>query len=182
MSIQRKQTGIFYGWWVVIAGVVVYATLLGSHQTFGVFFKPIQTEFGWSRAVTAIAFFVGGLTQSALSPVTGILSDRYGPRIVITGLGIIASTGYFLASQVQSQWQLYSYFILMASGMSFWVPIQAMVSRWFTKRRGLVLGLTGIGGGLGQAVWPPLAQILIDQFGWRSAYMIMAVILAEVGL
>ncbi len=180
MSIQRKQTGVFYGWWVVIAGVVVYATLLGSHQTFGVFFKPIQTEFGWSRAVTAIAFFVGGLTQSALSPVTGILSDRYGPRIVITGLGIIASTGYFLASQVQSQWQLYSYFILMASGMSFWVPIQAMVSRWFTKRRGLVLGLTGIGGGLGQAVWPPLAQVLIDQFGWRSAYMIMAVILAVV--
>ena len=180
MSIQRKQTGVFYGWWVVIAGMAVYATLLGSHQSFGVFFKPIQTEFGWSRAVTAIAFFISGLTQAALSPVTGILSDRYGPRLVITGIAIIASAGYFLASQVQSQWQLYSYFILMASGMSFWVPLQAMVSRWFTKRRGLVLGLTGIGGGLGQAVWPPLAQVLIDQFGWRKAYIIMAIILAVV--
>lgn len=180
LSAQRKSTGIFYGWWVVAAGMVVYATLLGSHQTFGVFFKPIQTEFGWSRAVTAVAFLVAGLTQSALSPVTGILSDRYGPRLVITGIAIIASTGYLLASQVQSQWQLYGYFVLMASGMTFWVPLQTMVSRWFTRRRGLVLGLTGIGGGLGQAVWPPLAQLLIDNFGWRRAYIIMGAILALV--
>lgn len=160
--------------------MVIYATLLGTHQTFGVFFKPIQTEFGWSRTVTATAFFIGGLTAAALSPVSGALSDRYGPRLVITASALLSAVGYVLVSRVQSQWQLYSVFVLMSSGMSFWVPLQITVSRWFTVRRGLALGLTGIGGGLAQALWPPLGQFLIDHFGWRSAYLILAAILGVV--
>ncbi|MBI4288470.1 MAG: MFS transporter [Chloroflexi bacterium] len=166
--------GVFYGWWVVIASVVIYATFLGSHQSFAVFFKPIQTEFGWSRTVTATAFLVGGLAVAFLSPVIGALSDRYGPRRVITAIGLSSAIGYSLLSQVQVQWQFFGAFVLESSGMAFWVPLQTMVSRWFTQRRGLALGLTGIGGGIGQALYPPFAQYLIDRFDWRNAYIVLA--------
>lgn len=174
MRDKHATARVFYGWWVVAAGLVIYATLLGCHQTFGIFFKPIQYEFGWSRAVTATAFFIAGITIAILSPIVGMLSDRYGPRIVITAVGLSGTIGYLLVSQVQTQWQFYSCFVLMGSGMTFFVPLQAVVSRWFTLRRGLALGLTGIGGGIGQALFPPVAQILIDRFGWRHSYLILA--------
>ena len=171
---------VFYGWWVVIAGVVIYATLLGSYQAFGVFFKPIQSEFGWSRAITATAFFIGTITMAVLAPIVGHLSDRYGPRLIITAVGISGTIGYSLVSQVQTQWQLYACFVLMGSGGAFFVPLLAVVSRWFTLRRGLALGLTGMGGGIGQALFSPLAQILIDNVGWRHAYLILAGIMVVV--
>ncbi|MDO8634712.1 MAG: MFS transporter [Dehalococcoidia bacterium] len=175
-----KSAGVFPGWWIVIASGVIWATAIGSYQTFGVFLKPIQNEFGWGRAVTASAFLISGLTAAILAPVTGTLSDRFGPRLVVTCSGIVSTTGYFLVSLVHTQWQLYGVFVLMGTVMTFSVPIQATISRWFTLRRGLALGLAGIGGGLGQALWPPLAQFLIDHFGWRQAYLILGAILGVI--
>ncbi|MBI4288637.1 MAG: MFS transporter [Chloroflexi bacterium] len=177
LSVSRAPARIFYGWWVVIAGVVIYASLLGAYQAFGIFFKPIQAEFGWNRAVTATAFFIGSLTMAVLAPVVGGLSDRYGIRRVITAAGISGATGYALVSQVQTQWQLYACFVLMGTGGTFFVPLLSVVSRWFTLRRGLALGVTGIGGGIGQAFFPPLSQVLVDHFGWRQAYLVLAGIL-----
>lgn len=174
MSFKHTPARVFYGWWVVTAGIVIYATLLGSYQAFGVFFKPIQSEFGWGRAVTATAFFIGTVAMGVLAPIVGTLCDRFGPRRVITAVGISSALGYALISQVQTQWQLYGCFVLMGSGGAFFVPVLSVVSRWFTLRRGLALGLTGIGGGLGQALFPPLAQVLLDHFGWRQAYLIMS--------
>lgn len=165
---------MFYGWWVVIAGIVIYATLLGSYQSFGVFFKPIQSEFGWGRAVTASAFFIGTMAMAALYPVIGSLNDRFGPRRIISAIGISSAIGYALISQVQTQWQLYGSFVLMGSGGTFFVAVLSVVTRWFTLRRGLAMGLTGIGGGIGQALFPPLSQVLLDKFGWRIAYLILA--------
>jgi len=174
LSFKRPSPRVFYGWWVVTAGIVIYATLLGSYQAFGVFFKPIQSEFGWGRAVTASAFFIGTMAMAALSPFIGSLSDRYGPRRIITTVGITGALGYALISQVQTQWQLYGCFVLMGSGGTFFVPVLSVVTRWFTLRRGLALGLTGIGGGIGQALFPPLSQVLLDNYGWRNAYLIIA--------
>lgn len=182
MQYQPRSPRVFYGWWVVTASVLIYATFLGSHQSFAVFFKPISTEFGWSRTVTATAFLVGGLVIATLSPIVGMLSDRYGPRRVILTIGLISAAGYLLLSRVQTPWQFYGSFVLEAAGMSFWVPLQTTVSRWFTQRRGLALGLTGIGGGIGQAVYPPLAQFLISSFGWRNAYIVLGVLVAIVAV
>jgi MFS family permease len=172
--VEERRQGLFYGWWIVVAGLVITTITLGAHMSFGVFFKPIQAEFDWTRAATATGFFMGGLAIATLALTSGALTDRYGPRMVITGVGLVNGLGYLLVSQIDSRWQFYLVFPLMASGMSTLTPIMATVSRWFTARRGLALGVAGIGAGLGQAVMPPVASYLVSHFGWRYAYIILA--------
>lgn len=173
---EKGSGSLFYGWWIVIAGMVLITVTIGTHMSFGVFFKPIMEEFGWTRTTTAAGFFVGGLAIAVTALSSGALTDRYGPRLVITGVGLINGVGYFLMSQVSSLWQFYLVFPMMALGMSIVTPLLTTVSRWFTDRRGLALGLVGVGAGLGQAIMPPITHYLVTQYGWRQAYMILSVV------
>jgi len=165
---------LFYGWVVVFAGGLIWMLSVGMFQTFGVFFKPISGEFEWSRGVTSMAFTLFALLMGLFSPLTGKLVDRWGPRLIILLGGGFLGLGYTLISQVHSLWQFYLSFILVGAGMgAFFTPISATIIRWFRERRGLALGFTTLGGGIGTIIFPPLAQSLISAGGWRHAYIVL---------
>lgn len=164
----------FYGWVVVLAGALIWALSVGMFQSFGVFFKPISSEFDWSRGLTSGGFTLFAVLMGFFSPLTGKLVDKYGPRIVILLGGCVMGLGFILLSQMHSVWQFYLYFVMVGASMgAFFTPISATIIRWFRERQGLALGFTTLGGGIGIIALPPLAQALISAGGWRYAYFIL---------
>jgi len=110
--------------------------------------------------------------------------DRYGPRIVVLLMGIFTGLSLVLTSQTNALWQLfitYSLLLAMGTGPLYVVPMSA-VSRWFDKKRGMALGLSSLGIGLGMVVMAPFATYLITNFDWHTAYLIIGLIAWSVAL
>lgn len=146
--------------------------------SFSLFFKPLLSEFGWTRADTTLAFSLSFLVQAGMSIIMGWLTDRLGPRIVIVGLGSTLGISYFLLSRVSTLWQFtLIYGLVTGIGVSVLnVPVMVTISRWFIKQRGLMIGIVQAGMGLGGFVFAPLIGWLIIRYNWRLAYIILSFI------
>ncbi len=177
-SVENKSSKFFYGYIIVIAGFFVLMLAYGSVYTFGSFFKPVSQEFGWTRAMTSGAYSLYQVLHGFLGIFAGRLSDRLGPRVVVTICGLSLGLGYILMSQINSIWQLYLYYgVLVSLGMSSgYIPIASAAARWFVKRRGLMTGLLVSGTGVGTVILPPVASQLITIFNWSTSYIILGAI------
>jgi MFS family permease len=164
-----------YGYVIVSSGFVLMCVMWTAFYTFGIFFKPVLNEFGWTRAVTAGAFSFCSVIQGLLAIVMGGLTDRFGPRVVMTLCGCFLAAGYLLMSQLSSLWQLYLFYsVILGIGMGgSFAPLLTLTARWFVKRRGMMTGLVVSGTGVGALVGPPLAGILISHYGWRASYAVL---------
>ena len=165
--------------WVVIGTVwITLAIASGLYFSFPVFFVALVEEFGWSRGATALAFSISSVVQGVISPVVGMLVDRLGPRRVMLGGAVLLGLACTLSSRVGSLASLYLMVgVLAAIGVCAvsWVPTGALIARWFTERRGSMMGLAFSGMGAGVLVMGPLAQWLIAGHGWRVAYLALGV-------
>ncbi len=168
----------FYGYFVVGAAFIIMVVSWGLYIVFGVFFNSFLDEFGWTRAVTSGAYSLSSIFSGLLGIVMGGLTDRFGPRLVVTFSGVFLGVGYFLMSQVGAVWQLYLFFgVIIGIGMSgLWVPLLSTVARWFTGRRSLMTGIVISGLTLGQMIGPPVISRLIAEYQWRQSYMILGII------
>lgn len=164
---------LYYGWVVVAGAFLVLFLAYGTQYAFGVFFTALLAEFHWSRASLSGAFSLYAFVYSAFGLVAGRLTDRWGPRAVIGGGGVLLGAGLAGMSRVDALWQPYIlYGGVAALGMSTaFVPCNATVVRWFVRRRGLAVGLASAGGSLGTFVLPPVAHWLVSGLGWRGAYI-----------
>jgi MFS family permease len=163
--------------WIVVGAVwVTLAIASGLYFSFPIFFVALLEEFGWSRGATAAAFSISAIVQGTLSPVVGLLVDRWGPRRVMLGGAWLLGVACALSSRVGSLWSLYLVTgVLGAVGVCAvsWVPSGALIARWFTERRGSMMGLAFSGMGAGVLAVGPLAQWLIAGHGWRAAYLVL---------
>ena len=168
--------GVFYGYTVVVAAFCIMVASWGTGYAFGVFFKPVLTEFGWTRVMTSGAFSLSMVIQGLIGIVMGGLTDRLGPRIVLTLCGFLIGLGYVLMSQITAVWQLYLFYgVIIGGGMSgIIVPLVSTVARWFTLRRGLMTGIVVAGIGIGVLFGPPAANWLISTYDWRMSYLILS--------
>ena len=169
----------FYGYIVAAAGFAIWLIGWGTYTPcFSVFFKPLLAEFGWSRAETSLAYSLSFLVQAGLAIMMGWLTDRLGPRIVMTVLGSFLGVSYLLMSQVSALWQFQiNYALVGGIGIStLTVPVMVTVSRWFIKKRALMIGIVQAGNGVGGFIFPPFAGWLILAYGWRSAYAVFGII------
>jgi len=149
--------------------------MFGVYYAFGVFFKPMLTEFGWTRATTSGAFSLSWIVSGLLAIVMGRLTDRFGPRLVMTLCGFFLGLGYLLVAQISAVWQLYLFYgVIIGIGMGgSFVPLMSTVARWFVKRRGMMTGIVVTGVGVGSLIAPPVASRLISTYDWRSSYIIL---------
>jgi MFS family permease len=168
---------LFYGYIIVLATLLVMIVSTGALYSFGVFFKPVLNEFGWTRAQTSFAYSLSILVLGLLSIVMGRLNDRFGPRLVVSIAGCFLGVGYILMAYIGAIWQLYLFYGIIAGiGLSgVYVPPISTVARWFNKRRGLMTGIGMSGIGLGTAIMPPIANWLITDFGWRSSFTVIGI-------
>lgn len=167
---------------MVVAAFFIIVVMWGSVYSFGVFFQPLLDEFGWTRALTSGAFSLFMVLHGSLCIVTGRLTDKFGPRVVLTVCGLFLGSGYLLISQISAIWQLYLFYgVIVAVGMSGgWVPLLSMVAKWFVKKRGMVTGAVASGTGLGMVITPPVARWLISTYGWRVSYVAVGIIVLVV--
>ncbi len=178
-QVEIEKPRLFYGYVIVALAFLVNSILGGTLYTFSVFFKPLSSEFGWSRAVTSGAFSLYMLLHGLLYIITGKLSDRFGTRIVLSGSGFFVGLGYLLMSQISAIWHLYLFYgVIIAIGMSgSFVPLTSAVTRWFAnhKKRGLMVGIAVAGVGVGTMIMPPVANWLISSYGWSTSYAVIGV-------
>ncbi len=177
-----RKTGekrFFYGYIVAAAGFVIWALGWGTYTPcFSVFLKPLSAEFGWSRAEMSLAYSLSYMVYAFLTIIMGWLTDKFGPRIVMMVLGSFLGLCYLLMSQVTALWQFQINYVLVGGiGIStLTVPVMVTMSRWFIKKRGLMIGIVQAGNGIGGFIFPPLAGWLILTYGWRSGYFVMGII------
>ncbi len=153
----------------------------GLHGTFGVFFVAMVSAFGWSRATTAGAISLAIIFEGACLPFAGALTDRIGGRKTLMLGGLVLAVGVGFASTISSIWHFYFWVgIISAFGIALigMVPHVAILSREFPQRRGTALGIAWAGGGVGIVLLVPLAQLLIDTWGWSIAYIGVAMVTA----
>lgn len=170
---MRKR--YFYGFNIVAAGFIIQGVCIGAMFTYGVFFKELQAQFGWSRALISGASSLAFLTMGAGGMLAGALNDRVGPRLVIAVSGVMLGLGYILLSGLETPWQLYVFYGGLV-GLGFCthdVITLSTVARWFVKHRGIMSGLVKVGTGAGQFLFPLIATALIAGFGWRDTYVMI---------
>jgi len=164
-----------YGYLIVAACFGIQAISVGTHVTFGIFFKPLLADFSWPRATLSgahsMAFFMSGL----LAIFVGRMNDRLGPRVVMTVTGFLLGLGLLFMSRLSAVWQIYLFYgILFGMGLSSADVIAlSTTARWFVRRRGIMTGIVKVGSGAGQVLIPLAASMLIVRFGWRSSYLII---------
>lgn len=131
----------YYGW--IVIGLVLLSNLAvwGLVYSFTVFFKPLASEFGWSRAATAGVFSIYAFTHNFFSPLTGRLNDRFGPRVVAFIGGLCLGLAMLLMSRVTAIWEAYTlYTIIFGFGVaSTYGPMTATASQWFREKKGALL-------------------------------------------
>ena len=174
----RFDDKLFYGWVIVAVFLVIGTTLYGVHFSFGVFFKSIEAEFSLTRASTSSILSVNMVLAGLFSFLAGWALDRYGPRVVVMLMGIFTGLSLILTSLTGAAWQLfitYSLLLAMGTGPIYAVPMSA-VSRWFDRKKGLALGLSSMGIGLGTVVMAPFATRLITSYSWHMAYLVIGLI------
>ncbi len=169
----------YYGWVIVAASVVIMTTHAGIWYSYSVFFKYLIADFGWSRAATAGVHSLFIVTFGGMAIVMGWLVDRSGPAKVMVFCSVLAGLGLVLTSQITELWQLYvTYGIIVGIGLSAGMTsVTATTVRWFTQRRGLVLGIVFSGVGLGTMILVPAIERLIAAYGWSMAYFILGVVI-----
>jgi MFS family permease len=177
-----KESGIFYGYFIVAAAIIIISAMWAIYYSFGVFFKPVLNEFGWTRAMTSGAFSLASIISGLLAIAMGGVTDKFGPRMVMTLCGLFLGTGCFLMSQLSAVWQLYLFFgVIVGIGMGgAFIPLLSTIARWFVKKRGMMTGIVAAGTGIGALVGPPVASRFISMYGWRASYAIMGCIVFAV--
>jgi MFS family permease len=175
------------GWRVVTAAYFGVMVSFGSMLvfSFSTFLKPLSTAFGWSRESVSASFGFAALTVAVCSPFLGRLLDRYPPRrIIVPCMAIFGLAFASLSFLTPSLLHLYAIFILMGAigNGSTQMGYSRAVSTWFVRHRGFAMSLVMAGSGTGAIVFPPLAQALIDSYGWRSAYLCLGCMTLLVGL
>ena len=171
----EDRQNFFYGW-VVVAACFVAATSYGLFYTFGVFFKSLQAEFGWGRALTGSVHSVHLVIYALSTYSFGRFTDTLGPRRALTIGAVFIGIGLVLCSRINSIWQLYLFYGIasLGSGVTVSLP-NATVQRWFIEKRGLALGMVTAGVGAGTFLLAPLSEFLIASFGWRTAYVVIGI-------
>ncbi len=183
MQNQRPRTSSsFYGYVVVMASFVIMAVASGTQLSFSVFVEPLQEHFGWSRATTAGAVSAVMFSYGVFSIGGGRLSDRFGPRLVLTVSGLLFGFAFLMMSRMSSIWQFYASYgvVYSAAYGAVLVPLTSTVARWFYATRGLMTGIVLSGAGAGTMLVPPLANWLIYRTDWRTAYEVIGFVLMVV--
>lgn len=161
-------------WLIVFAAFLSMFTLFAVAYSFGAFVKPMTAEFHAGRAAISAVFSITAFIYFLFGPVTGHLGDRFGPRPVVVASALLMGGGLVLTSRIHDLWTIYlTYGLGVGAGVACgYVPMVAVTSGWFLRRRNTALGIAVAGIGFGTIVGAPLAAKLITLYGWRATYVL----------
>lgn len=182
---REKENTFFYGWWIVGATFITMFIGLGTtFYSFGVFFKYLLGEFGWSRTQLSLAKSLWSWMSGLSGPIMGSWIDKYGARRVMILGSIVLGFSLFLLSRIRSPGQFYLFYMISGFGFAAVtvLPSTVVLSLWFRKRRSMAIAIATVGLSMAGVVMPNLTNYLIFNFGWRMAYAAMGVMAFAIAL
>ncbi|HWA49858.1 MAG TPA: MFS transporter [Dongiaceae bacterium] len=179
------RRNIHYGW--VVAGVTFLTMLVtaGAVGAPGVLLLPLQREFGWETSDISGALAIRLLLFGLMGPFAAALINRFGVRVVALCSLTLVSGGLALSLLMTEVWQLillWGVVVGFGTGMTALVLGATIATRWFTARRGLVIGLLTASSATGQLVFMPVLSVLSEQVGWRAALSLLCLLLVAAGI
>lgn len=179
-----QKPRIFYGYWIAAVAFICLFFMAGSSfYIFGLFVKPFEAAFGWSRAQIMLSATFFSIMQGIGSVSAGKLIDRFGAKQIMISGALVIGVCMALLSRLDSLWQLYLLYGATGIGCACigFIPATSILFNWFKKNRGRMVGIVGIGVGAGGFVMPLLfGNILIPNLGWRTALLINGAIVAVI--
>lgn len=166
-----------YAWTVAAVTFVVLLVAAGIRSTPGVLIVPLEQEFGWSRAAISAAIAINLVLYGLIGPFAAAVIDRFGVRRTLGAALLALATGVGLTAFMQHRWQLALLWgVVVGTGTGFTAIVlgATLVNRWFTARRGLVLGVLSASTATGQLVFLPALAALATEYGWRAPVLVMA--------
>lgn len=168
------RRGIHYGWVMAALTFVVMLSTSAALGVPGVMLLPLRTEFGWPVATISGALALRLLLFGGMAPFAAAILLRYGYRGTVVTAIVLISIGLTTATLVTETWMLWATWGLVlgiGSGLTAMVLGATVSNRWFTERRGLVMGLLGASSATGQLAVLPIAAWLAEHIGWRLAVL-----------
>lgn len=162
---------------------VAFLTLLGAfglNLSAGQFFSPLNADYGWELTTLSLAVSLNMLTWGVFQPVMGRLIDRFGPKPVIAGSAALMGLSFLLSATITQIWQFYVYYgILTAIGFAGCGSManSVLVSRWYVRKRAVMLSRSSMGMNMGQLVLLPLTGYLIASADFRTAFLVLGCIM-----
>ena len=170
--------------WIVIGVLFVSWFMVwgGGANTGPVFFVPVLKTFGWSRTRLSFGYAVAAFSAGAAGPLIGWLVDRFDVRkVMVAGVAMVVC-GYLALAHTHA----YGQFVLINLGLGLGfvactaIPASKVVANWFEARRGMAMGVMLSGASIGGAIFTPVMSRVIAGYGWRGAYVVLAVLIAAI--
>jgi sugar phosphate permease len=171
------RSRLHYAW--VVAGVTFLVLMTGAaiRATPGVLIVPLEREFGWSRATISAAISIGLLLYGLAGPFCAAIAQRFGIRRTMAVAMVLLASAIALATRIREPWQLvvlWGFLVGTGTGMIANVLGAVVVGRWFSARRGVVLGALTAATATGQLLFLPVLARLAEHDGWRAALWLVA--------
>ncbi|MBI2936331.1 MAG: MFS transporter [Chloroflexi bacterium] len=167
-----------YGWTILAVAVLIAFVGSGARFSFSLMLKPMQQEFVWSRSTISLVQTLTMVVSAGGMLAVGRFIDRYSLRLALAGGAVLASVGLASLGVTHSKWQfffLYGVVFAVGSSAAFGLSVSVLISRWFTKRRGLANSMGNAGGALGQLIVIGVLSSFLVTLGWRNAYRILGI-------
>jgi MFS family permease len=174
---------VFYGWWVTLAFAAMVFLSTGIRFIVGPFLKPMVADLDLDRASFSLVISLSLFLYGALQPFVGRVVDRVGARLIMVAGTVVLGAALAALGLVTRLWHLYVlYGVLVAVGLATTshVVAAAVISRWFTRRRGTALSTLGGASMAGMSVLVPVAMWLVINVGWRRTYALLGIAVVAV--
>ena len=178
MILPRSLRPSHYAWVMAAVTFIILLGASGFRSAPSVLIVPLQDEFGWSRATISIAVSINLLLFGFMGPFAAAMMERFGIRTVVIGALLFIATGAALTTQMTAPWQLYVLWgvtVGLGTGSMATVLAATVATRWFVKRRGLIVGVLAAASATGQLVFLPLFAWLATHHGWRTVSLAVTV-------
>ncbi|HAG70952.1 MAG TPA: hypothetical protein DCL66_01995 [Gammaproteobacteria bacterium] len=179
-----KRDRYYYGYWIVFAGFLTQFIAVGmSNYVVGSFMIPMTEEFGWSRAEFSASRSIGQIVLAMTGFVIGTYIDKHGGKPFVLFGGVVLSLSLYSLGSINNltQWLLINGLMLTAgAAMIGNLVVNVTLGKWFVEKRGRAIAVAGMGISLAGILLPPTVTWLVDQFGWRAAWEVLAFVAAAV--
>ena len=175
-----RKSGVHYAWVILAAAVVLNIVARADQGSFGVFIDPLVDQFGWKRGDISFAYSLAFLIGLPAVVIMGWLGDRYGARELMLVSALMISVGTVLLGMIKELWQFYVVYALLVGSTghaAFSVLLPVIMTRWFYRRLGVVMGIYFAAQGLGPMLFAPVFRWLIENHGWRHSFTLIGIAL-----
>ena len=185
LAAALARRNVHYGWAVAGATFLTMLVTAGAVGAPGVLILPLQREFGWDTATISQALAIRLVLFGLMGPFAAALMNRHGPRRITLAALALITLGLLPSLAMTATWQLvllWGVVVGVGTGLTALVLAATIATRWFTQRRGLVVGLLTASSATGQLVLLPLLADLTERWGWRASVLLICALLGVAGL